>query len=68
MFHAVVIMLKGRAGIVGRIDKDAFDFVAKLGLEGFQGEQVVAFDEPVFEAVGFSHAFWRVVGLGFVFE
>jgi hypothetical protein len=35
------------AGVIGRVDVDAFDFSGVVGQEGFEGEEVVAFDEEV---------------------
>jgi len=48
-------MRKGRTGVVWRVDEDAFDFACVLGLEGFQGKQIVAKDELVVEEVVVAH-------------
>lgn len=63
MLHSIVIMRKGRAGVVGRIDEDALHLARVLGLEGFQGKEVVAEDELVVEEVGIAYAMVGVVAL-----
>ena len=47
MLQSVVVMGKGAAGVIGRVDKHAFHFAAKFLFEGFQSKQVVAVDEAV---------------------
>lgn len=47
VFHHVVVVLEGRAGIVRRVDVDALDFASVLLFEGFEGEQVVAVYEDI---------------------
>jgi hypothetical protein len=36
MFHAVVVMREGTAGVVGRIDEDTFHLAGKLPLQRLQ--------------------------------
>ena len=47
MLQAVVVMLEGAAGVVGRVDVDAFDLPGVVGQQGFEGVQVVALDQQV---------------------
>ena len=55
MLDPVVIMGKGAAGIVRRIDKHALDLTGKLLLQGLQGQEVVAEDQPVVETIILRH-------------
>jgi hypothetical protein len=41
VFYAVIVMFKGAAGIVGRVNVDAFYFTGKFLFQGFEGEEVV---------------------------
>jgi hypothetical protein len=47
VLQVVVVVLEGRAGVVGRIDVDAFDLAGAVGQEGLERLQVVALDEQV---------------------
>lgn len=38
---------KSVAGVVGRVDVDAFDLAGVVGQEGLEGQEVVALDEEV---------------------
>jgi hypothetical protein len=64
----VVVVLEGAAGVVGRIDEDAFHPAGELGFERLQREQVVAEDEPVVEDVVFGDSLRRVIGERSVLE
>ena len=55
MLDPVVIMGKGAAGVVRRIDEHALDLAGKLLLQGLQGQQVVAEDQPVVEQIRLRH-------------
>ena len=47
MFQVVVVVLEGAAGVVGRVDENAFDAAAVAGQERLQRLQVVAVDQQV---------------------
>ncbi|WP_420597574.1 hypothetical protein [Deinococcus sp.] len=53
MFHAVVVMLKGAARVVRRINKNTFDLtpVSIVGGEALQGQQIVTEDQHVLKLV-----------------
>ena len=55
MLHPVVVMGKSTAGVVRRIDKHALDLTGKLLLQGLQGQEVVAEDQPVVETIILRH-------------
>ncbi len=40
-------MFEGGAGVVGRVDVDAFDSTGVSGEQGLEGFQIVALDQPV---------------------
>jgi hypothetical protein len=68
MFYPVIIMFKGAAGIVGRVDVDAFYLAGKFLLQGFEGKEVVAKDKAVVEDVFFAGAVFGVVTFDRVFQ
>ena len=68
MFNPVIIMRKCAAGIVRRINEDALDFAGELLFERLEGEQIVAKNKPVIEAVVIRDALLRVIRLLRVFE
>lgn len=47
MLQPVVIVLEGRAGVVGWVDEDAFHPAGMVGLQRLQRQQVVALDQQV---------------------
>lgn len=55
MLDPVVIMGKGAAGVVRRIDEHALDLAGKLLLQGLQRQQVIAEDQPVVEQIRLRH-------------
>jgi hypothetical protein len=61
-------MLKGDAGIIGRINVDAFYLAGKFLFQGFEGQEIIAKDEPVVEDVFFAGAVFGVVTFGGVFQ
>jgi hypothetical protein len=68
MFYPVIVMLKGAAGIVGRVNVDTFYLACKLLLQGFEGEEVVAVDETVVKDIFFADALLGMVALGKIFQ
>ncbi len=62
MLQAVVVVLEGAAGVVGRVDEDALHLARELGLQRLQRQQVVPEDQPVVEEVVVGHAVGGVVG------
>lgn len=61
MFHPVIIMLERAAGIIRRVDKDAFHLTGEVLFEGFEGKEVVAEDEPIIKQVGVRHPVFGVM-------
>ena len=51
MLNPIIVMLKRAAGIVRRVNEDAFDLAGELLFESFEGEEIVAEDEAVVEQV-----------------
>jgi hypothetical protein len=47
MFHIVIVMFKGGAGIIGRVYVDALHLSGIEGQQGFEGFKVVALDYNV---------------------
>jgi hypothetical protein len=47
MFHIVIVMLKGGAGIIGRVYVDALYLSGIEGQQGLEGFKVVALDYNV---------------------
>jgi hypothetical protein len=68
MFYPIVVMLKGAAGVVRWVDKDAFDFTGELLFEGLEGQQVVTEYKHVIENIVIGDAVGRVVRPLRVFE
>jgi hypothetical protein len=68
MFYPVVVMLKSTAGIVGRVDVDAFYFAGKFLFQGFEGQEVVAEDEAIVKHVFSTDAVLGMVAFGGVFQ
>jgi hypothetical protein len=68
MFYAVVVMLKGATGIVGRVYVDTFYFAGEFLFQGFEGEEVVAEDEAVVEDVVFAGAVLGVITFGGILQ
>jgi hypothetical protein len=68
MFYAVIVMLKGAAGIVWRVYVDAFYFAGKFLFQGFEGEKVVPENEAVVEDVFFPSTVWGMIAFGGVFQ
>ena len=52
MLHAIIVMLKGAAGIVGRINVDALDLAGKILLQRLEGKKIVAVDEHIVKNIG----------------
>ena len=52
MFHPVIVVFKGAAGIVGGIDIDALDLAGKVLFQRLEGKKVVAVNEHVVENIG----------------
>jgi hypothetical protein len=63
MLNPIVIMRKGAAGVVGRIDEDALHPAGIILLEGLESEEVVAVDKLIVEEVVFGNAVGGVVAL-----
>src|SRR5438132_11226872 len=55
MLQPVVIMSEGAAGVVRRIDEDAFHLARVVRLQGLEREQVVAVDQNIVENVVFAY-------------
>jgi hypothetical protein len=68
MFYSVIVMLKGAAGVVGRVYVDTFYFAGKFLFQGFEGQEVVAEDEAVIEDVFFTGAVFGVAAFGGVLQ
>jgi hypothetical protein len=68
MFYPIIVMLKGAASIVGRVDVDALYLAGKFLFQGFEGQEVIAEDEAVIEDVFFAGAVFGVVAFGGVFQ
>ena len=47
MLDPVVVMGEGAAGVVGRVDEDAFDLAGVLAFQRLQRQQVVAMNQQV---------------------
>ena len=54
MLNTIVIMFKRGAGVIWRVDIDAFDFSGKLLFQRFQRKEIVAMDQQIIEAVSLS--------------
>jgi hypothetical protein len=68
MFYTVIVMFKGAAGVVGRIYVDTFYLAGKFLFQGFEGKEVIAENEAVFENVFFADAALGMVTFGGVFQ
>ena len=68
MLQSVIVMGKGAAGIVWRINKNAFYLAAKFLFQCFQRQQVVAKDEAIIENIVIADAVFGVVGLFRIFQ
>jgi hypothetical protein len=68
MFYPVIVMLKGAAGVVGRVYVDAFYLAGKFLFQGFKGQEVVAEDEAIVEEVFFTGAVFGVAAYGGIFQ
>jgi hypothetical protein len=68
MFYPVIVMLKGAAGVVGRVYVDTFYLAGKFLFQGFKGQEVVAEDEAVVEDVFFTGTAPGVVTFGGIFQ
>jgi hypothetical protein len=68
MFYPVIIMLKGAAGVVGRVYVDTFYLAGKFLFQSFEGKEVVAKDKTVVENVFFTGTALGVVAFGRVFQ
>ena len=68
MLHTVVVMLESRTRIEWWIPINTLDLAGELLFERFEGEQIVAKDEPVIEAVVVRDALLGVIRLLRVFE
>jgi hypothetical protein len=67
MFQAIIIMFKGAAGVVGRVDVDAFYLAGKFLFQGFEGKEIVAEDKAVVEDVFLAGAVFGMVTFGKIF-
>ena len=63
MLKSVVVMSKGTARVIRGVDEDALDLAGEPLLERFEGQQVVAEDEPIVEQVAIRDAMRRMVGV-----
>jgi hypothetical protein len=68
MFYPVIVMLKGAAGVVGRVYVDTFYLAGKFLFQGLEGQEVVAEDKAVVEDVFFAGAAPGMVTFGGVFQ
>jgi hypothetical protein len=68
MFYPVIVMFKRAAGVVGRVNVDAFYLAGKFLFQGFEDQEVVAEDETVVEDVFFTGAVFGVIAFGGVFQ
>ena len=68
MLNAVIVVLKGVAGVVRRVDEDALHLPRELLLQRLEREQVVAVDEDVVEDVPVRDTRLGVIGLFRVFQ
>ncbi|BBA34071.1 uncharacterized protein sS8_2119 [Methylocaldum marinum] len=68
MFQSIVVVSKGAARVVGRIDEHTFDLASEFLLQGFERQQVVPEDQPVIENVAVRNPVFGMVGLFRIFE
>jgi hypothetical protein len=61
-------MLKGTAGVVGRVYVDAFYLAGKFLFQGFEGKEVVAENKAVVEDVFFTGTMPGMAAFGRVFQ
>jgi|688.fasta_scaffold741534_2 hypothetical protein len=68
MLDPVIIMFERAAGVVRRVNEDALDLAGELLFERFEGEQIVAEDKAVIEAVCVRDALLGMIRLLRVFQ
>jgi hypothetical protein len=61
-------MLKGAAGVVGRVYVNTLYLAGKFLLQGFEGEEIVAKDEAVVEDILFAGTMLGMVAFRRVFQ
>jgi hypothetical protein len=61
-------MLKGAAGIVGRVYVDTFYLAGKFLFQGFEGKEIVTEDQTIVKDVFFAGTVWGMVAFGGVFQ
>ena len=68
MLKPVVVMGEGAAGVVRRVDENAFHLARKLRLQCLERQQVVTKDQSIVEDVVVRNAMLGVIGLLRVFQ
>jgi hypothetical protein len=68
MFYPVIVMLKGAAGVVGRVYVDTFHLAGKFLFQRFEGQKVVPENEAVVEDVFCAGAVPGVAAFGCVLQ
>jgi len=68
MFDTIIIVFKGTARVVRRINVDALDLAGEFLFKRFECQQVVAEDEPIIEEIVIGDTMRRVARLLRVFE
>ena len=68
MLEAVVIVVEGVSGVVGRVDVDALDLACELLLKRLQCEQIIPVDQPVIEDIGIRNALRSPIGKVYILK
>ena len=68
MFDPIVVVFKGTARVVRRVNIDTLDFASKLLFQCLKGKEVVAKDKSVIEDVMVGDAMRGVAGLVRAFQ
>jgi hypothetical protein len=64
----IVVVLKGAAGVVRRVNEHALHLARKLGLQRLERQQVVALDQAVVKNIPVRHPLLGVVAAGRVLQ
>ena len=68
MIKTIFIVGKGAAGVIGRVNADAFPLAGEFLLQCLQRQQVIAKDQPVLEDVAVRKSLRGVIRPLRVFE